>query len=339
MASQRDIAERVGVSVMTVSRALRGIQLRQPGLAEEIRRVAEELGYRPDPLVQNLMERRRRRTRGETGVVVAWLGRGGAKWMEASGADTRHPFVRYYAGAKAALERRGYRLEDFGPILPPQRRQIERILQARGVPGILLGPAMEEAPVPIERTESLAMVQVGRSRHHPLIDRVANDPFHAMATCMEKLAEAGYRRIGYFDGWEHNLRSERRWEAAYLLSRHRTQRIDPLFLEKNRDFTPGRLVEYAKENDLDAIVSARAIVWEWIQENQKLQGLGFACPNREGQNSRMPGVEVAFEQIGAAAAEFLVNNIHSQRRGLVNPAHTLSIRGTWHGGSLTAAPL
>ena len=331
MVSQRDIAERVGVPLMSVSRALRGIPLRQPGLAEEIRRVAEEMGYRPDPLVQNLVERKRRKQR-EKGVVVAWLGRGGAKWMKASGADATHPFVRYYRGAQAALDRRGYALHDFGPILAPEGRRVERILRARGVPGVLLGPAVEEAPVPIEQADAFSMVQVGRSRHHPLIDRVANDPFYAMTICMENLTERGYQKIGYYDGLDHNLRSGRRWEAAYLLFQQGRNRINSLFVEENRNFTKERLLRYVRKDGLDAVVSARAIVWEWLQEDPGLRGLGFACPNRESQNTGMPGVEVDYERIGAGAAEFLINNIQSQRRGLVSPAQTLSIRGSWCDG-------
>ncbi len=62
----KQIAEETGVSMMTVSRALRGDELVAPETAARIREVAERLRYRPNRLVEGL------RT-GRTGMVAAML--------------------------------------------------------------------------------------------------------------------------------------------------------------------------------------------------------------------------------------------------------------------------
>ncbi|MFW6293917.1 MAG: LacI family DNA-binding transcriptional regulator [Spirochaetota bacterium] len=54
MATLKDIAESVGVSVRTVTRALSGDGYVRADLRDEIRRVAEQTGYRPDPLARSL---------------------------------------------------------------------------------------------------------------------------------------------------------------------------------------------------------------------------------------------------------------------------------------------
>lgn len=52
--SQRDIARQLGVNVSTVSRALRGLEGVSPELKEQIKHLAEEGGYRPNPFAVSL---------------------------------------------------------------------------------------------------------------------------------------------------------------------------------------------------------------------------------------------------------------------------------------------
>ena len=52
--SQRDIARQLGVNVSTVSRALRGLDGVSPELKQQIEKLAEESGYRPNPFALSL---------------------------------------------------------------------------------------------------------------------------------------------------------------------------------------------------------------------------------------------------------------------------------------------
>ncbi len=52
--SQRDIARKLGINVSTVSRALRGLDGVSPELKQQIERLAEEGGYRPNPFAVSL---------------------------------------------------------------------------------------------------------------------------------------------------------------------------------------------------------------------------------------------------------------------------------------------
>lgn len=54
MATLKDIAESVGVSIRTVTRALSGDGYVRADLRDEIRSVAQRIGYRPDPLARSL---------------------------------------------------------------------------------------------------------------------------------------------------------------------------------------------------------------------------------------------------------------------------------------------
>ena len=52
--SQRDIARQLGVNVSTVPRALRGLDGVSPELKQQIEKLAEESGYRPNPFAVSL---------------------------------------------------------------------------------------------------------------------------------------------------------------------------------------------------------------------------------------------------------------------------------------------
>lgn len=54
MATLRDIAQRVGVSVRTVSRALSGTGYVKSDLREKVQQTARDLGYAPDPVARSL---------------------------------------------------------------------------------------------------------------------------------------------------------------------------------------------------------------------------------------------------------------------------------------------
>lgn len=66
----KDIAEAAGVNSSTVSRALKGSPKVSTRKREEILRIAEEMGYRPDPMVRALMAQRRGKLDSHLGTVA-----------------------------------------------------------------------------------------------------------------------------------------------------------------------------------------------------------------------------------------------------------------------------
>ena len=58
MVTLKDVAEKCGVAVSTVSRALNGVDLINPERAEEIRAVAREMGYSPNAVARTLKTNR-----------------------------------------------------------------------------------------------------------------------------------------------------------------------------------------------------------------------------------------------------------------------------------------
>src|SRR4051812_39344206 len=69
----RDIAQKMGVSHVTVSYALRGLPRVSASMREKICQEAERLGYRPDPMLQALSSYRRLGRTPAIRAALAWL--------------------------------------------------------------------------------------------------------------------------------------------------------------------------------------------------------------------------------------------------------------------------
>jgi len=129
MVRLRDIAQRVGVSVMTVSKALRGVPDVAPSTRERVRAVAAELGYVPDLAAQSL----RRRASRMLGLIVP--------------SSTNPVFARIVLAIEERTYEIGYELLYAHTLNLIQREEhsIRRML-ARRVEGLFLYPVSRLQP-------------------------------------------------------------------------------------------------------------------------------------------------------------------------------------------------
>ena len=134
----REIAAAAGVSVMTVSLALRGNPRISIATRDRIKRLADELGYHPDPELSRLMNHLRtsRTARGKIGVALVDF----------------YPTPDFVENAYNAKLRRGAqrRASELGFSLSPMHaadhhlnlRHLLKVIRARGIEGALLLPSV-----------------------------------------------------------------------------------------------------------------------------------------------------------------------------------------------------
>lgn len=213
----KHVAAAAGVSVMTVSLALR----RDPSIPAATRRrvtdAAERIGYRPNPLVSALMAGLRgRHPRGRGAHLIAYVDSFGTR----ANAQQRASLQRYRRGAAEAAERHGYRLQDFalGPDgLPPSR--LERVLRARGIRGIVLAPFPVTGSALTLDWSHFAAAAIGFSLARPGLHRAVNHQAQTAREAIQRLRQLGYRRIGLALSRHENDRAQKNWLSAALLAR------------------------------------------------------------------------------------------------------------------------
>ena len=103
-----DIAERAGCTHATVSMALRNHPMISIKRREQVRRIAKELGYAPDPHLAALAAYRRSNTPAEIRSSIAWINH----WEQPERLRQHREFDFYWQGAEQAAKRLGYNLEE-----------------------------------------------------------------------------------------------------------------------------------------------------------------------------------------------------------------------------------
>lgn len=177
-----DVAREAGVSLATVSRALRGLPNVAPATRERVRATAEALGYRPDPSAARLAA-------GSTSTIG----------LLAGNVDS------WFAGRMLAGVERVLVAEGFDLLLSIADRShpsavVDRVRAlAPRVDGLLLVDLhLEEEEV--EAVAESAPVVVTAGSRTERFDSVLIDNFDAAAQVARHLTRLGHRRVAMVDG-------------------------------------------------------------------------------------------------------------------------------------------
>lgn len=185
------IAKEAGMSVPTVSLALRGQGTLAPASVERIKKVAVELGYRPDPILASLASKRFRSGRGSEGLPLALL-----EFPAYAGND--QPARHYREDLVREAESLGYAPTVYDKDEIARYQDIRRLLFHRGTRGVIItgqpSPGFFEDP---EKWAPFAIVQCGRYQASLPITTIRPNIFQSVQLAFNKVVERGYQRIGF----------------------------------------------------------------------------------------------------------------------------------------------
>ena len=331
--SLAQIADRVGCSRISVSRALRN----GPKVAPEVRRkilaAARSLGWRPDPRLSRAMSELRvsalRVSTAETIVLV---------WPDGNEETIgRHPALRLLrSGARSRADAQGFAFEEvfFSTCgLRPQR--LSQVLYARGVAGLIAGPVSfhDHLRLPLDWSRFSA-IAVGVGLAEPRLSRVHNDHHHTMAECLRRLASAGGRRIALALYPETAERLDGLLDGAFL-ARHPLGREEAARLlhivDDDRGPAMAAWLETARPDhvlgeqpDDTWLAPARALL-----PPRSRRSFRYATFNWLETSPGTPGMNQCFDRIGAAAVDAVIAQYHRNERAFsTRPRHILT-QGEW----------
>lgn len=209
----RDVAKAAGVSLATVSRALRDDPATAAQTRDHVQRVAKEMGYRPDPALQVLIERRWRGRRSDDGVNLAFILDSGGLQAVVVDEMTR----RFRESARKL----GYTL------IPMDLRKFANVqkliyrMESQGVAGVVFA-LLPSTPYDInEVCERFAAVSVNVSRVQPNCPLIMHDEFRTLEQVWRKLTKFGYERVGViFEEHPESFSMDQRLGAVYCRQRY-----------------------------------------------------------------------------------------------------------------------
>lgn len=341
--SMAGLAKLAGCSVMTVSLALRDSAQVSEKTRERVRRLAAEHGYRKNPFVAALMATRRTGRKPGGGEVVALL----TKFDQPirSWRASRPFYSALFAGMEERCRELGFRLEEFPVFGPgaPNGRQLTRILLSRGIRGVVLMPGgpLERAFPDFDQSRFAVIAAAFHAKRLP-IHRTASDYGAAMEMCLAEAERRGYRRIGLT--MNRRLDPELRyafsgrflsWQAG-LAARARV----PLIAGVEATVGKESLVAWYRQHRPDCVISTRAAVLDWFQEE------GIEVPGQVGcvflpvrDDARLSGFDAQPRQVGRTSISVLARELYLNHQGVPATPEVVLVGGVWQeGGTLRSAP-
>jgi LacI family transcriptional regulator len=192
MVKIRDVAQRAGVSAMTVSRALNEPKLVSPATRDRVLHAVRELGYIPNGVARSL-------TQGRTHVIALVV------------SDIQNPFFTTVSrGAEDVAKDHGYTLM-LGNTdeRPDAEHKYLEVLVSRRVDGVLLTTAGADH-VRLLQARGIPTVLIDRVIPGIEVDAVVLDAYDGGRQVATHLLEQGYREITFIGGTPENSTMEAR---------------------------------------------------------------------------------------------------------------------------------
>lgn len=332
--TQADIAKLAEVHRTTVSLALKGDPRIPEATRARIQKIADKLGYQPDPMLSALIARRVHRQEKPFQGVLAWLVNNEGRW------DWRRIFHEYHEGAVSRAKRYGYNIEVFDLQTPGMTSaRMGSILTARSIRGVLVVP---QPRVDVDLTAfpwgKFSAVAFGYSLKKPQLHTVGSSQFQGVKLAMRKLAEMGFRRVGFVFSIENSERVNHHYLGAYLAEewlRAGGIPMPPLEMADNfktwhRRHRPEVVIASSGSGLIQRIRAAGLRIPEDI---------GVACPFSPSRSDPYSGVYENSVRVGEVAVDMVVSMIHRGERGVPEIPQRTLIEGVWvPGKTLPAAP-
>ncbi len=337
----KDIAQAVGVSIMTVSRALRG----EPKVSSEIRhlvmREAQRLNYQPDPHLMRMMQlvrgRKHKHLRAVLAVIREHVPQDGL--LSPSYQYVSVDAIRHRAHAH------GYAVEEFflgKDGLTP--RKLENILHARGIEGVLVSPQSTQLPCSRLDYSSFAAVTFGNAMSTPVLHMCAGNMTLGIQTAAEQLSLRGHKRIGVaVTRWIVN-RSQFGYSGGlfhWQQSLPESQRV-PLLLFPSNDISTGfdAFCRWMHDYRPDALITFDTHVPGWLKRLglRIPEDISFVVHDWTPEMTGFAGIYQQREHLAAAAVDLVVTQLSQHEHGVPSVPRQIMIPPRWVDGPSVRRP-
>ncbi len=315
--SLRDIAQATGVSVPTVSLALREDPKVAASTRAKVREMAIAMRYIPNPLLSSLATKQFRNTPSHIGLA----------YITSRPTDTNTYTYEEEAidSARDAALNAGYHLES----IVAKRLQLggdqSAKLQRRGIAGLILAFATDCRSLPVLEWNAFSLIAIGPPPKDCILHCVDLDHFETLRMVWLNVREAGYRRIGIapLEHAESIPDDALRHAAAHSCFRQTPERERIPVLDHCDMRDQERFIAWVKRHKPEAIIGTHTGQYEWLKAEgfRVPQDLAFACLHVRNNGSYrhipnlMAGARFMRKEIIEAAVQILGQQVRHGRVG------------------------
>jgi LacI family transcriptional regulator len=327
--TMRSLGQQLGLSTMTVSRALRNAQGVSRATRKRVLKAARLSNYRPDPVLAVLNTYRHRRRRSISDAKIAFLTDFPTpdEWRSVA------TFGRYFEGIRKRSHLLGYEVEPFwlgNPNLTGRRAS--QILRGRGINGLIVGPLFHGMSALQLDWDLFSTVAVGRSLNSPRVATVSCNHFQSVELAWHEAWRLGYRRIGIVLTVAEDARTVGALKASYLLQQLQSGG-DALPVLLTDGYSRQELAQWTLRHRPDIILSSEQHHYELLSVSDAFQETRPRFLNLNiNPGTDLAGIDQGHDKVGEHAAALLHLKMLQRETGIPVPRDLLLIDGIWSAG-------
>ncbi|MET0262895.1 MAG: LacI family DNA-binding transcriptional regulator [Rariglobus sp.] len=326
-----EVARRAGVSRAAVSYALRDDPNIAAATRAKIRKVADALGYRPDPTLAKLMAHlhggRGRRYAGKLAFLNVHPD---ADYLRQTSA-----LRDFFKSAAVRADELGYEAEEFWLHEPGRTsKRLAQMLIARGIRGVVVGSSGRRDSVIDFPWAKFAAVTVGYSVASPAMHRVVTHHYRNTRLALREAVQRGAKKIGFVSGREGEAAMEDLHLAAFLAYQEGVPvelQVPPLRSDKP---TSQELKTWFMQHRPDVVLSpslgAAAFVEAAIRIPDEMRLVKLLLWDDDAGTA---GVLPGYERLGGAAVNLLVAQLQHEEWGAPVDPKIVQVEGRWRDGA------
>jgi LacI family transcriptional regulator len=332
----RDVADAAGVHVSTVSLAMGGSPKLARATGERLRRLAAEMGYRPNPVFLALTRRRLAGAQARPPLIVFLTNRPSLEEFH------RVPHMPgFLAGAQEQAARMGFACE-LALTGAATSRSAAPWYARSDLQGVILAAFLPLWPGVSVDLSAVAVAKIDSPYLYPAAPRISYDLNQIVGTAWQHLHARGYRRIGLAIGQFDEDSSDQLYRSAFLVHQHLLghRPIPPLQFTAFEPVARSaeRVRTWARRHRLDAVIS------NWGNLVALVRRAGFAVPRElacvglclPSPDPAISGLVMDHAAVGRKAVETVALLIRSPLVRTADRSITL-VPGIWHDGASLAA--
>ena len=328
----RDIAERAGVSVPTVSLAMRNCGRVSPQRAAEIRELAKSMGYQPNPILSALASSRFSRSKELAGTPIAIF------TFPTLPGEAKAARNKYADALLTGSRELGYSPYEFDLPRRDAVPQMLRQLHARAAQGVLIIGSMDREFADAFDWSPFAVVQCARYRVQHPFHTVRPNVFQGIKLVFTTLRERGFQRIGFAFG-RHPVMledDEDRYGTAMALEMTYVKRCNqiPPFTGDFKD-GPSFLAWYRKHRPEVVVGFSVRQYWDLREAGVRIPDeTGFVWLHRGAakEDASISGLDQNQAEIARQSVALLDQLIRSNQKGIPELPLQVLIPATWKEG-------
>jgi len=328
----QQIADLLGVSKMTVSRAMREGTSVEPELRARIRETAARLRYHPDSRISFLMSQVRKSRKSAYRETLGFI------WTHESVKNAKPYFQEGFEAARTRAEKLSFKLDEFHVKEEALTgRALSRILHSRGIRGALIAPPSNQRPYPHTWLEwkRFSCVLIGRSMANSGLPRVQHDHFSGTILALRNLRRRHYKRIALVLAHSMDERSSRLVRAAFLTFHPDSLKEAESLIYTNTAFDAKQLSRWMDQKKPSAIITNLEEPFPNLEQIQAVmpRNAGLVNLNWNSEQPEVAGILQQRSVMGEEAVDLLARRLHQNLLGLDALAPTILVPGSWMEGA------